>query len=113
MARSKEEGTSGSVGPSYWDVERLKDDLCRRFNCWVHFDVTISFDKRHQRHTWTVTAVRSDAGTYERGVGFHSSYSFRGLSGATTMPAAMCMALNRLWERLEDRESSAASQASF
>jgi hypothetical protein len=99
---SKESENSGGNGPSWWDVERLLQELSTRYNVSVLVTTTCSRDKSSGRCSWW---VRSEAHPLKRlcepaiAVGAHG---FRGNGGASTYPTALYLALGRLGVALDE-----------
>lgn len=113
MANAGNPEESGTRGPSYWDVEHLHDELCRRYNCRIEFRAGLAFNKWAQCYQWHVAAIVFRPTDPKGHPGAARGYPFRGRSGAVTMPMAMHMALTGVWEMLEETEQSARDQAMF
>jgi len=101
-------------GPSWWDCERLMQQLKRDFNR-EEFRIALGMvtDPHNGKVYWVVT-VQSAESWYPvpKGV-IGSSYQFKGNTGASTFPAALHMALAALWDKLDDRKNRAEQAALF
>lgn len=109
MASEKLEGH----GPSWYDVEVMKEYIERTYPSVVYFEVTASRNRFSGAYGWWVRAVQTEPGNASKPTGRVGAYGFRGGAGAKTMPAAMMMALHKLIDRLEDDKETAERQARF
>lgn len=102
-----------SRGPSWYDVERHLLDLEKRLGRHVRVELHHTADKMRGGVYWTayVCVVGARPGKPQAVHG--GSYPFRGKGGASTVTAALVLALYRLEEQLDQDESEAAQQALF
>lgn len=104
---------SNEHGPSWWDVERLHDELERRYDRQITFQAFCHHDRGSGRTAWTVTATSHPRGQASNVHVRGGSHGFRSNGGARTMPAAMLLALHKLDDALNERTSEAEQRSLF
>jgi hypothetical protein len=104
---------AGGQGPTYWDVERLLESVERVYNVKVVFLITCMKTGYAGQLTWYVRANGHEPKHLDKLPRNVGAANFRGNDGASTMPAAMYLALVRLDEQLGIVSSVATQTALF
>jgi len=106
-------GRRTEFGPSWWDVERLVVDFQKTWRRKLRIVFCPHHDPYSGAVTWSILVttflVVENKEVSVRG----KNWPFRGKSGASTVPAAVTMALSALWAELEAEDANSVAQMSL
>jgi len=100
-------------GPAWFDVEVYQEQIERLYGIQVVYVTTCVAVKGGGRRSWWVRAEARTPKQLDKPAGRAGGYGFRGNGGASTMAAAMYMALAKLDEVLGANQGVAEQRAMF
>ena len=109
----KDNDSWSATGPAWYDVEVYQEAIERLYDVQIVFVTTCVSVKGGGRRSWWVRAEARVPKSLDKPASRAGGYGFRGNGGASTMAAAMYMALAKLDEVMGERRSGAEQQAMF